>query len=272
VGNRLDRRSSLRPDCERCAGLCCVAPALSVSADFAIDKEAGQACPNLRADFRCDIHSILRKEGFPGCSSYDCFGAGQVITQVTLGGRNWRESPQIASRSFAAFMTMRQIHELLWYLTEPFLQEGTARRLHVDLNRAIDETEQLAAMGLGALSELDLRTHRQDVNELLVRASELGRAEVRDQPPGFRGADLIGADLRGADLLAANLRGALLIGADLKGADLRLADVTGADLRGAQVAGADLSTAIFLTQSQLDSALGSHGTKLPTFFARPNHW
>ena len=61
------RRLSLRADCERCFGLCCVAPAFSASADFAIDKAAGQACPNLRSDFRCSIHDRLRKRSFPGC-------------------------------------------------------------------------------------------------------------------------------------------------------------------------------------------------------------
>jgi hypothetical protein len=78
--------SSLRADCARCAGLCCVAPAFVASTDFALDKEAGQPCPNLAPDFRCTIHDRLRQAGFPGCAAYDCFGAGQRVTQVTFGG------------------------------------------------------------------------------------------------------------------------------------------------------------------------------------------
>ena len=66
----------LRADCARCFGLCCVAPAFAASADFAIDKPAGQACPHLAGDFRCGIHDELRPRGFPGCTVYDCFGAG----------------------------------------------------------------------------------------------------------------------------------------------------------------------------------------------------
>src|SRR5674536_229291 len=112
------RRRSLRADCERCFGLCCVAPAFSASADFAIDKDAGQPCPNLRPDFRCGIHARLREQGFPGCTAYDCFGAGQQVAQVTFGGQNWRRDPQAAQQMFAVFSTMRQLHELLWYLTE----------------------------------------------------------------------------------------------------------------------------------------------------------
>ena len=71
---------ALRADCERCFGLCCVAPAFSASADFAIDKPAGHPCPHLRPDFRCGIHTDLRGRGFRGCAVYDCFGAGLLAT------------------------------------------------------------------------------------------------------------------------------------------------------------------------------------------------
>ena len=64
-------RLSLRADCERCFALCCVGPAFSASADFAISKPAGQPCPNLHPDFRCSIHDRLRPRGFGGCTAYD---------------------------------------------------------------------------------------------------------------------------------------------------------------------------------------------------------
>ena len=54
-----DLRLALRADCERCFGLCCVALAFAASADFAIDKDAGQPCPNLQPDYRCAIHSTM---------------------------------------------------------------------------------------------------------------------------------------------------------------------------------------------------------------------
>ena len=75
-------RARLRADCARCFGLCCVAPVFAASADFAVDKPAGQLCPNLQADFRCVLHDRLRQRGFPGCAAYDCFGAGQQVTPV----------------------------------------------------------------------------------------------------------------------------------------------------------------------------------------------
>ena len=131
---------SLRADCGRCFGLCCVAPAFSVSADFAIDKPAGQPCPHLHASFRCGIHDGLRRQGFPGCAAYDCFGAGQRVSQVIFAGRDWRQNPQAAAQMFAVFAIMRQLHELLWYLTAA-LALPAARAVHGDLRVALAATE-----------------------------------------------------------------------------------------------------------------------------------
>jgi uncharacterized protein YjbI with pentapeptide repeats len=264
-------RPSLRADCRRCAGLCCVAPAFSASADFAIDKPAGRPCPNLAADFRCGIHERLRPEGFPGCAVYDCFGAGQQVTQRTFGGRDWRRTPAIATQMFEAFAVMRQLHELLWYLTEA-LSLPAAGPVHAGLARARTRTGRLTRLDPDELVALDVAAHRDEVNALLRRASELVRAGTGHPRPDRRGADLAGADLRGADLAGADLRGALLVGADLRGADLRLADLTGADLRGADLRGADLAGSIFLTQSQLEAARGDPATRLPASLDHPAHW
>ncbi|MER5325853.1 pentapeptide repeat-containing protein [Streptosporangium roseum] len=264
-------RLSLRADCESCFALCCVVPAFSASVDFAIDKKAGQACPNLRQDFRCGIHTRLREQGFRGCTVYDCFGAGQKVSQVTFGGQDWRQSPRTAEQMFEVFPIMRDLHELLWYLTEA-LTLRPARPLHGELSLALEQTERLTHDSPGALVGLDVAAHRRDVNALLLRASELVRAEVRHKKKDRRGADLIGAKLKGADLRGANLRGAYLIGADLRGADLRMADLIGADFRGADLRGADLTESIFLIQSQLDAAKGDSATRLPPSLTRPAHW
>jgi uncharacterized protein YjbI with pentapeptide repeats len=263
------RRPELKADCDRCFGLCCVAPAFSASADFAIDKPAGRPCPNLQSDFRCGIHDQLRPRGFPGCVVYDCFGAGQQVAQVTFGGRDWRQRPEIAAQMFDVFGVMRQLHELLWYLTEA-LTWPAASPLYDELSAALDETLRLTRGGPDALVKLDVNDHRGRINQLLLRASELGRASTRGVDR--RGADLIGKDLKGADLRGANLRGAYLIGADLRGADLTLADVIGADFRGADLSGADLTDSLFLTQAQLDAARGDQHTKLPAALTRPPPW
>jgi uncharacterized protein YjbI with pentapeptide repeats len=261
-----DPRARLRADCSRCAGLCCVAPAFAASADFAIDKPAGVACPNLREDYRCRIHAELRPQGFPGCEVFDCFGAGQQLTQVTFGGRSWREDPALASAQFAVLPVLRQLHEMLWHLTEatslptPFAAEA---------REAAGRVEQATAAAADELAGLDVGVLRADVGELLGRVS----AAVRG--PGTadrRGADLVGRDLRRVRLRDASLRGAYLIGTDLRGVDLGTADLLGADLRAADVCGADLSRCLFLTQPQVSAALGDSATRVPAAVTRPRHW
>ena len=263
-------RLSLRADCQSCLALCCVAPAFSASADFAINKPAGQACPNLQSDFRCGIHTRLRQQGFGGCTVYDCFGAGQKVSQTTFGGQDWRQAPRTAQQIFDVFSIMRDLHELLWYVSEALTLQS-ARPLHGELTLALEKTERLTGHSPDALLELDIAAHRRDVNGLLLGASELVRADVPHKKD-HRGADLIGADLEGADLRGASLRGAYLIGADLRGADLRMADVIGADLRGADLSGADLTGSIFLIQSQLDAAKGDARTRVPASLTRSTHW
>lgn len=263
----IDERAHLRADCSRCAGLCCVAPAFAASADFAIDKPAGTPCRHLREDFRCDIHASLRDRGFPGCTVFDCFGAGQHLTQKTFGGRSWRESPELARAQFAVLPVMRQLHEMLWYLTEGLTR--AAGSLHAELRARREEVEELTRRTAGELEALDVGTHRARVGELLGRVSEAVRGVGR---PDRRGADLMGRDLRRSDLHGAGLRGAYLIGADLRGVDLGTADLLGADLRAADVRGADLGRCLFLTRPQVTAARGDAGTRLPAALERPPHW
>ena len=270
---RTDVRADLRADCARCFGLCCVVPAFAASADFAVDKPAGQPCGNLQSDFRCGIHSRLRATGFAGCTVYDCFGAGQKVSQDTYAGQDWRSDPGRAESMFGVFPVMRDLHELLHYLAEALaLQpDGT---LHEELARASDRIEALTRGRPEDLVGLDVDAQRQQVNPLLVQTSERVRAGSagRSTPRQYRGADLIGAQLRAADLRAANLRGAYLIGADLRDADLRGSDLTGADLRGADLRGADLTGSIFLVQAQLAAARGDARTRLSAPLVTPTAW
>ncbi|WP_274362837.1 pentapeptide repeat-containing protein [Paenibacillus thermotolerans] len=272
-------RAKLQADCESCFGLCCVALPFAASADFAVDKDAGTPCQHLKKDFRCGIHGNLRQKGFKGCTVFDCFGAGQHVSQTTFGGTDWRQAPETAEMMFEVFPLMRQLHELLWYLSEAATLKA-ARSIRDELQAALDETEHLTHLPANTFLKLDMAAHRANVNALLLRTSELVRTEAGRSlkvPQGRRkaygrGADLIGAKLRGADLRCANLRGAYLIAADLREADLRAADLIGADLRDADLRGADLTGAIFLTQFQINAAKGDAGTKLPSLLTRPPHW
>ena len=257
-------RTDLRADCSSCFGLCCVALTFSRSADFAIDKPAGEACRNLDDNFRCGIHTQLRPKGFQGCTVYDCFGAGQEISR--RAGRSWREQP--GADMFAALPILRQLHELRWYLTEALTYKAAAS-LHPDLRTTLTHVEQVSRTT--DLTTVDVPAERAAVNELLLQTSKLVRGK-QPKSKERRGADLIGKRLRAADLSNANLRGAYLIAADLTNANLRGADLIGADLRDTNLRGADLTGALFLTQPQVNAAQGNASTKLPAAVTRPAHW
>ncbi len=274
-----DCLDNLRADCENCFGLCCVALYFSVSEGFPIDKDAGQPCLNLQPDFRCCMHKSLRERGLKGCLAFDCFGAGQKVSQVSFGGYDWRKVPESSMQMFKVFLIMRQLHELLWYLTEALTLQP-ARPIHDALSSMLDETERLTYLSPDSFMELDVAVYRVNVNTLLLKTSELVRAEARrglKDNPGRqktfgRGANLIAADLRKIDLRGANLRGACLITADLRGTDLSWTDLIGADFRDADLRGADLTKSIFLTQAQINAAKGDSSTKLPSSLTRPTHW
>lgn len=292
---------NLLADCASCFGLCCVALPFAASTDFAIDKPAGEPCTNLQNDFRCGIHPTLRTSGFTGCTVYDCFGAGQQVSQVTFGGTDWRSEPDTATEMFSVFPVVRQLHELLFYL-EQVLTLAPAAELHDAVRDALASTRALAGGTPAAILDMDLPAHRASVDLLLRQGSALTRRGFRAGPDGsaqqdgqggsdrkgpagrtsagvknapgkdLSRCDLIGADLSGADLRGTDLRGSYLIGADLHAADLRLADLIGADLRATDLGAADLSTSLFLTQFQVNAARGDAATLLPPGLARPGHW
>ncbi len=209
-------RLSLQADCGQCFGLCCVSLPFAASSDFAFDKAADEPCTHLQQDFRCAIHAQLRERGFSGCTAFDCLGAGQQVSQVTFGGRGWRQDPSSAPQMFAVFRVMRQLHELLAYLSEALSLPGAAA-LHPALGAALDQVQDITLGSAEELLALDVAPLRGGVSELLLEASQLVRAPFAPAAPDHRGADLVGADLSGAHLRGASLRGALLVAAQPPG-------------------------------------------------------
>ncbi|MFB1097942.1 pentapeptide repeat-containing protein [Terribacillus sp. JSM ZJ617] len=269
-------RKSMRTDCANCFGLCCTALHIAASSDFAIDKPAGVPCPNLQSDFRCQIHSELRGKGFKGCTVFDCFGAGQQVSQVTFNGQDWRESKETADKMFSVFPVMVQLYEMLAYVTEA-LSYRLPQDLHKELTLQLKDLESLTILDADNLQTLDIMKLRKPVNKLLSKTSSHIRHTITNSIPtkrklDYRGADWIGKSAKGKDLRAADFRGAYLIAADLKDGDLRAVDFIGADLRDANVEGANLSTSMFLTQMQINSAQGNNQTQLPSHIIQPSHW
>jgi uncharacterized protein YjbI with pentapeptide repeats len=241
-------------------------------------KDAGKPCLNLKSDFSCAIHKNLRKKGLKGCTAYDCFGAGQKVAQGTYGGHNWKQAPEAAKEMFEVFLIMRQLHEMLWYLSEAFrIQSNDV--IQNKLNDLIKEIDHITNQNPGSLMKLDIEVYRDRVNLLLHQTSETVRTKVLN---GKRSTlrrkkiagrlDCFGADLRKVNLRGADFRGAFLIAADLRENDLSGADFIGADMRDADIRGTNLEKSIFLTQSQINTARGNLSTKLPPALIRPTYW
>jgi hypothetical protein len=225
-------------DCSRCEALCCSLP-FTRGREFPEDKPDESPCRHVTADHRCGIHERLWADGWLGCVTFDCFGAGQHVVQHVYGGARGADP---AERR-AVFAVLRQLHEMRFLLTDPACAASSAAP------EAASLAAELAALGEGtpaALAGLEVAPWRARAGALFARvAGELGG-------PSYRGA--------------------LLLAADLRDRDLDRADLLGADLRDADVRGCDLSRALFLTQPQVTAARGDASTRLPARLSHPSHW
>ena len=135
----MDLISNLKIDCEKCFGFCCSALYFAKAEGFPEDKVAGKPCMNLKEDFKCKIHKSLSKKGVKGCTTFECFGAGQKIAQDTYKGESWLDNKEKASEMFDAFVKMMQLHEMLWYLAEAYRIERKDKEREA-IKKIIDET------------------------------------------------------------------------------------------------------------------------------------
>lgn len=262
----------LKIDCKNCFGFCCVALFFSKSDGFPNDKDAGTPCKNLNNDFSCKIHNSLRDKGLKGCTIYDCFGAGQKVAQITYGGKDWIEDKNLSKEMFEVFLVVRNLHEMLWYLNGALVYKYTTS-IQDDIVKVIKETDSLTKLSAKDLINLDIDSHRQKVNSLLLKASDLIDKEVsKNNKSKIKGFDFIGKDLRKHNLKGADFKGALLIASNLSNTDLSYANFIGSDLRDADLRGANLSESGFITQIQINSAKGNSKTKLPKNINMPSYW
>lgn len=153
-----------------------VALYFSASDGFPNNKSAGKPCLNLQSDFGCSIHKDLRKKGLKGCTTYDCFGAGQKVAQITYAGHNWRENPELSDKMYEVFLIMRQLHEMLWYLKQA-LSIQTNEKIKNKINNLIAKTEDITKSAPDLLMTLDIEVHRDNVNALLRQTSEFVRTK-----------------------------------------------------------------------------------------------
>jgi hypothetical protein len=135
----MDYRLELRADCSRCQALCCVSLPFDQGESFAFDKPADTVCRHLGSDSRCRIHHELVAQGHGGCAAYDCYGAGQRVTQELFAGVSWKDQPLLQAAMFEAFRRLKRVHELRLLLRE-------AARLALPSSKAREREQLLACL------------------------------------------------------------------------------------------------------------------------------
>ena len=99
---RIFDKSKLKPDCENCDALCCVATTFKTPN---YDKPPRIACKHLdQVQNRCPIFDRLEEEGFTFCRDFDCYGGGPAVTALFKElGKNWMNAPEIAEVQYHTF-------------------------------------------------------------------------------------------------------------------------------------------------------------------------
>jgi len=130
---------------------------------FSFDKPADVPCRHLQPTNRCSIHEQLSELGQAGCAHYDCYGAGQRLTQELGPGHSWRADPERAHQVFAAFRQLKTLHELRLLLHEARalgLAAQHVQELELLLAQLEPETDfDAEALGKVDVAELERAVH-----------------------------------------------------------------------------------------------------------------
>lgn len=260
----------MKADCSKCSGLCCTALFFSKTDGFPKDKAAGQPCTNLLNDYRCKIHSQLEKQKMKGCIGYDCFGAGQQVTQVIYQGQTWNDIPDRTTEIFDVFINVFKLYQIRYYLIEA-ASLISAQPLKESIQCLIEENIKMCHYSPESILSLDLEQYRQRSNHILIQVCKLLQQSLHSEDKKFP-ANFLGGNFKGRDMSGADLSSKLLIAANFEKCLFHGTIFLGADTRDTNFNNADLSEAVFLTQGQVNSAKGNCNTKLPCHLDYPSTW
>ena len=203
--------------------------------------------------------------------SYDCFGAGQKVTQTVYHGKSWQDKDVKPDEMYRVFLAVYQLHQMLWYLNEAALLLPEAD-IYEKIESAIQDLDRQTRQTPEALLKIDLEACREKTHQLLKKVWHRVQKPAKAPAGAKKSWDFIGRDFKKAVLDGQDFSMSLLIAANLEGCSLRGANFLGADLRDANFKNADLQESVFLTQAQVNTAKGNAYTKLPKFITRPEIW
>lgn len=260
----------LKSDCSKCSGLCCTALFFSKIDGFPEDKIAGKPCMNLQKDYQCKIHKNLEENKMKGCIGYDCFGAGQHITQAIYHGQTWQDIPNQAKEIFDVFIIVFQLYQIRYFLAEA-MTIIPAKTLHDEIKSLITEYETMCNYSPKDILLVDIENCRSRANLLLKKACSLS-LECLNKNNKKCPSDFLGRNFKNRDMSGLDLSTKLLIAANFESCVFHGTIFLGADTRDTNFSNADLREAIFLSQGQINSARGNRNTKLPTHLDYPVTW
>jgi len=260
-------KSNLRINCKDCSGLCCVALYFNQSDGFPENKKAEKPCVNLNNDYTCKIYTQLESKGLKGCIAYDCFGAGQKVTQEWKSKGTWNSNNLIKQDIFKSFEMNQLLNQIMWYLLEAYTicDDSDINRIKHLILENINYTKKEPK----ELLSCEIETYRTNVNvelkQLTMKIAKLSKNKI-DSKFQFE------KDYSNQDLSYMDFTMAYLIGSNLDGCKLRYTNFLGTDLRDVSIKNTDLSESIFLTQFQVNSMLGNKHTLLPDGLTYPSRW
>ena len=111
-------------------------------------------------------HVPLASHGFPGCVAFDCYGAGQRVTQELFNGMSWRTSDETAVQNlFSAYTSFLALHRLMAMLA---LAEATVSPpLDTQMRVKREQLNDLCHSEEAKRGSLDIATLQTDVLNLV---------------------------------------------------------------------------------------------------------
>lgn len=201
-----------------------------------------------------------------GCLTYECFGAGQKVTQIYESRGNWSTNPKQRKEIYGMFLIMTQLYQMRWYLIQAH-NINLSSEANEEIRLLIQENEQITALEPNRLLGYNLDTYREKTNKILKLIIEQISTPHNEKSKNFLGKNFKGKNLNGRDLSMS-----LMIATNLENCSLQRTNFLGADMRDANVKNTDLSESLFLTQMQINSTKGNAATKLPLYLTRPSGW
>ncbi len=132
---------------------------------FAFNKAAHSACRYVTLENRCASHTELASRGFPGCVAFDCYGAGQRVTQELFNGMTWRTSGETQVQIFSAYTCCLALHRLMAML---MLAEATAAPpLDGQMRLKRQQLDEICRSEEAKTGSVDIARVQKDVFELV---------------------------------------------------------------------------------------------------------